>query len=713
MGDPIDLTALIDETRANAGPQFVSARVEAETEARGFLDEHAGAMTAPMVSQLGRTLNRHSWGTGIRFNRFRPGLSEPLVNHMVRDLDRFNSVTNRMWRADENDALEELDRVLKEPSYLPGAGQLYPTTLLYLRFAPRMSIWFKGVDAGLAAVSTYTSHLRSEGVAGYLDFCERAFELQEQYGLQPQELDAVLSEAQRRSVEVSAAEKDRASTPTITRAAFEFLQELAENNTKEWFAANRSRYEADLRDPLAAVLEEVAARYVRGLDPKLNTQVKRDEVLARINKWAPDAAYYTYYWGAFSRAKKQEDSQLYVNVQADYLHYGIFLGSASLEQRTQLATNVDLLGSGFIDLLHHQVPDLAWDQDDLDFVEIDTLDDLANWANGPNPHVRRILEPNHPLVGSPELVDDIGHVFLMLYPMAAITWGEMPAVELPESPEEELRPEYSFDDLVAETGLPAERLEEWLELLRGEKRAGLFFGPPGTGKTWVAERLGRHLAGVTGETTTVQFHPSFSYEDFIEGLRPVMDGQTLGYEIRAGVFKNFCDDARGKEGDFVFVVDEINRAELGSVLGEVMMLIEYRNRTVPLPYSQESFSIPKNVVLLATMNTADRSLALVDFALRRRFHAIRMPPDRDVLQGRFGADGELAILMFDLVQDFVSDPDFAPGHSYWMTADPSAEALDRIWRFELRPYLEEYWFESRTRLDELDAAVQTLLGEGV
>jgi 5-methylcytosine-specific restriction endonuclease McrBC GTP-binding regulatory subunit McrB len=160
------------------------------------------------------------------------------------------------------------------------------------------------------------------------------------------------------------------------------------------------------------------------------------------------------------------------------------------------------------------------------------------------------------------------------------------------------------------------------------------------------------------------------------------------------------------------VIDEINRAELGAVLGEVMMLIEYRNRTVPLPYSQQSFSIPRNVVLLATMNTADRSLALVDFALRRRFHAIRMPPDRDVLSLTFGSDGELAVTMFDLVQEFVNDADFSPGHSYWMTKDPSAETLDMIWRYELKPYLEEYWFESRTRLDELDKAVQTLLGEG-
>ena len=299
-----------------------------------------------------------------------------------------------------------------------------------------------------------------------------------------------------------------------------------------------------------------------------------------------------------------------------------------------------------------------------------------------------------------------------LYPLAAITWDEQPDTELVQPTEDTRRPEYTFEQLVSETGLAPELLEEWLHMLRSEKKAGLFFGPPGTGKTWVVERLAKHLAGSTGDYTTVQFHPSFSYEDFIEGLRPAMDEDKLTYEIRDGVFKAFCDDARGKDGFYVFVIDEINRAELGSVLGEVMMLVEYRGRTVPLPYSQDDFSIPNNVILLATMNTADRSLALVDFALRRRFHAFRLDPDREVLSSFLGADGQLAVEMFDLIQKEVDNSDFAPGHSYWMgESDTSVENLNRIWTYDLRPYLEEYWFESRTRLTELDQAVTKLLGE--
>ena len=708
----IDLNEVIADTRAAAGPLFVSARVEAETEARKLLNDHIGAMTPGLASELGRTLNRHYWGTGVRHNRFLPGFSEPLIKQMVSDIDHFNQVLYDLWRGDEGVALETVDRILTDHDFLPGAGQSFPTVLLYLRFDPRYYTWFNRVDNGLSVISDYPGHTRDDGLDGYREFCTFVSQLREDHGLEPQEVDAVLSEAARRAVLVEVAVEEDATTPTITSEAFQFLGDLQENNSKEWFDANRSRYEQHLRDPLAAVFESVAEQYIRSLDPKLNTEVQRDDVLARINKYAPGVPYYTHYWGAFSRGKKQEDTQLYIIITKDQLHYGLYLGSASREQRQKLADRAEEAGAEYLEALEAHAPGILWDQDDGEYVSVRTPEALAQWALGPNPHVHRILPPDHELIGSPDLVDDIGRVMVALYPLAALTWDERPDVEFAPPAVEDLRPEYSFEQLVADTRLPAELLEEWLGLLRGDKRAGLFVGPPGTGKTWVVEKLARHLAGSSGDEVTVQFHPSFSYEDFIEGLRPSMAGGQLTYEIRDGVFKRFCDEARGKDGDYVFVVDEMNRAELGSVLGEVMMLLEYRGRKVPLPYSQEAFSIPKNVVVLATMNTADRSLALVDFALRRRFHAFRMPPDRDVLSSYLGDDGSLGLQMFDLVQDFVDDPDFSPGHSYWMTSDPSAATLSQIWRYELKPYLEEYWFESRTRLNELDSKVQTLLGEG-
>ncbi|HEX5200507.1 McrB family protein [Paractinoplanes rhizophilus] len=274
---------------------------------------------------------------------------------------------------------------------------------------------------------------------------------------------------------------------------------------------------------------------------------------------------------------------------------------------------------------------------------------------------------------------------------------------------------HPLTEVAENTHLPLDQLEEWVALLKGGKRQALLYGPPGTGKTFVAEELGRHLAGADGKVETVQFHPSFSYEDFVEGLRPTTNAAgTIGYRVRPGVFKQFCEDARKSEATHVFIIDEINRAELGAVLGELMLLLEYRvTKSVLLPYSQERFSVPHNVVVLATMNTADRSLALVDFALRRRFHAFQLLPSREVLSAHLGQgeSADLVLRFFDLVQLAVDNPDFAPGHSYWMGDDATAAGLFRIWRYELLPYLTEYWFEHRSRLDDLTTSVTKMLAE--
>jgi MoxR-like ATPase len=330
------------------------------------------------------------------------------------------------------------------------------------------------------------------------------------------------------------------------------------------------------------------------------------------------------------------------------------------------------------------------------------------------------LTPDDPLIGSPELAQRVGVLLSALHPLAGAAWGAE-IVEEDVATEAQDEPElYTLEHLVSDTLLPIDTLEEWISLLLGPKKQAILYGPPGTSKTFVAKRLAEFLAGTLERVMTIQFHPSFSYEDFIEGLRPEADDAGEGsagirYEIRPGVFQEFCDRARAHLGaTYVCVIDEINRADLGSVLGELMYLLEYRGSSIQLPYSKRRFSVPSNVIVLATMNTADRSLALVDFALRRRFHAFPLLPDREIL-AKFlqvnGADASLAIRFFELVQDRVGRTDFAPGHSYWMLEDPSAAALSQVWRYELRPYLEEFWFENRSRLEELARDVEQLLAE--
>lgn len=273
-------------------------------------------------------------------------------------------------------------------------------------------------------------------------------------------------------------------------------------------------------------------------------------------------------------------------------------------------------------------------------------------------------------------------------------------------------------EATAATYLDASVLEEWLGLLTGTgKQQLVFYGPPGTGKTHIARQLASVLAGAEGAVEAVQFHPSFSYEDFIEGLRPEVDPGTkqLSYDVAAGVLQRFCTDVvRKTEAPCVLVIDEFNRADLASVLGEVMTLLEYRERQMRLPYSKKQFSLPKNLYILATMNTADRSLALVDFALRRRFHAVNLQPDRKILERYLAAREETApalLEFFDVVQARVADRDFAPGHSFWMADDLGAASLERIWRYELSPYLSEFWADSPAQLEALSKEIAALLGE--
>lgn len=262
---------------------------------------------------------------------------------------------------------------------------------------------------------------------------------------------------------------------------------------------------------------------------------------------------------------------------------------------------------------------------------------------------------------------------------------------------------YTLADCAAETSFDEETLSQWLRAIERKGQA-ILYGPPGTGKTYVAERLARHLSSEgDGFWDLVQFHPSYAYEDFIQGIRPATrsDG-ALDYPMVKGRFLEFCDKARARETTCVLVVDEINRAELSRVFGELMYLLEYRDRTIPLA-GGDTFSMPANVRIIGTMNTADRSIALVDHALRRRFAFIGLYPNYDVLSlyhRNTGYDVSGLIEVLRQVNREIGDRHYAVGVSFFLREDLGTQIED-IWRMEIEPYLDEYFFDQPEKVDDL------------
>lgn len=259
-----------------------------------------------------------------------------------------------------------------------------------------------------------------------------------------------------------------------------------------------------------------------------------------------------------------------------------------------------------------------------------------------------------------------------------------------------LAPEYPLASCAEETGIAEAELARWVRAVERKGQA-VFYGPPGTGKTYVAERIARHLVGGgDGFVETVQFHPAYGYEDFVEGIRPRTEDGQLQYPLEPGRLLQFCAEAEGREGRCVLVVDEINRANLSRVFGELMYLMEYRDRGVTLA-SGQPFSIPANVRILGTMNTADRSIALVDHALRRRFAFVRLWPDFDVLRGYHRARGTgfpvgALVGVLEALNEQIGDPHYAVGISYFLD-EALGERVEDVWRMEIEPYLEEYFFD--------------------
>ena len=272
-----------------------------------------------------------------------------------------------------------------------------------------------------------------------------------------------------------------------------------------------------------------------------------------------------------------------------------------------------------------------------------------------------------------------------------------------------------LDALAKEVFFEVDELREIQSLLE-DKRQVIFQGPPGTGKTFVAQKLAKCLARLeddeAGRVRLVQFHPSYAYEDFVQGYRPTLIEGHPGFEPKEGPLLQMARQAHNEpEAKHFLVIDEINRGNLAKVFGELYFLLEYREEAMQLQYAAEPFSLPDNLYIIGTMNTADRSIALVDLALRRRFHFVEFHPSIPPVKGllrRWLAEESPNMSwiadVVDLANTKLDDHQASIGPTYFMRKNPPLDDnwIRMTWKHNVLPYIEERFFGDRDRLAEFD-----------
>lgn len=506
----------------------------------------------------------------------------------------------------------------------------------------------------------------------------------------------------------------------LSRRAFDLLEGLAKNPVRAYYSDRREEFKLHVESPFQELMQRVIALLPEPITSRMETE---KGLFSRIpkNDYGRGGAW-PFYWGALypMGGKRTEDAQLILALLSKRLEAGFYIGEYGSETRKRFLKNVsrhrDHLPEILKDLLSQHglaFGERARQDAGTGALELDQEISWRDWLNDPGEagiKVVRLLTPDEALKVKPDaLAERVAETFQDLFPLVLLCISDEPLVEIrrylgaePDEDEAVVNEELPLPECAAELRMDLADIQRWVRAIDRKKQA-ILYGPPGTGKTFAAEVLARHLVGGgDGFMELVQFHPSYAYEDFIQGIRPeALPEGGLDYPVKRGRFLDFCHRAKGRDGTCVLIIDEINRANLSRVFGELMYLLEYRGKTIPLSAGGEHFSIPDNVRILGTMNTADRSIALVDHALRRRFAFLELRPSYETLR-RFhegdGYDVEPLVQLLQEVNAAIGDPHYEVGITYFLLEDLENQVED-VWMMEVLPYLEEYFFDQRDKVE--------------